>query len=273
MKLYAVLGEKLGHSLSPQIHNQMMDIINVDGRYVILDIAKENLPKAVEALKVLNILGVSVTIPYKTDIMPYMDEISKEAVAIGAVNVIYIKNGKAIGYNSDFFGFGSMLKEAGIDVKDKNVVQLGAGGAGKASLAYIHSAGVKSIRVVARNPEKMAVLKKQFPYIETSLFSEPDLIKGNVIINATPVGMLPNIDACPVDKEVVQRFSAAADIIYNPLETQFIKYAKEKGMKFAGGLYMLLYQAVKAQEIWQERTIDTALIAPIYEDLKIQFNS
>ncbi|MGI5911844.1 MAG: shikimate dehydrogenase [Syntrophomonadaceae bacterium] len=272
MKVYAVIGEKLPHSLSPQIHNQMMDIINIDGRYVILEIARENLPKIVDSLKALNIAGVSVTIPYKTDIMPYLDEISEEANSIGAVNVIDIKSGRATGYNSDYYGFGLMLKEAEIDVKGKEVVQLGAGGAGKASIAYVHAAGAKSIRVVARNPEKLAVLKERFPYIETSLFSETELIKGEVLVNATPIGMYPNINDCPISPEIIGRFTAAADLIYNPLETQFIKHAKEKGMKYAGGLYMLLYQAVKAQEIWQERTIDTALVAPIYDELKKIFN-
>jgi len=272
MKVYGVLGDRLGHSLSPGIHNQIMDSIKVDGSFVILEVAQENLPRAVDSLKTLNIHGVSVTIPYKSTIIPYLDEVTKEALEIGAVNVISIEDGKAIGHNSDYYGFVLMLEEGGIEVADKDVVFLGGGGASKAAIAYVHAAGAASIRVVGRDEDKLAALVTGFPYIETSLFKQTGLIRGDILVNTTPLGMYPKTKACPVEKKSIDNFSAVADLIYNPFETEFIQYAKKRDLKSVGGLYMLIYQSVYAQQIWQKNEIDKAVVKPIYNHLTKMFS-
>lgn len=267
MKLYGVLGEKLGHSLSPAIHEQILRDIGVDGRFVIFEVAKGNLAKAVDSLKTLHIQGVSVTIPYKSSIMEYLDEVSDEARAIGAVNVIHIEEGKATGYNSDYYGFGRMLNEGGIEVAGRDVVFLGGGGAARAAIAYVLSSGAKTVRVAGRNLEKLEPLKARFPNVEISLLNQTHSIVGDILINATPLGMYPAVEHCPVAPEIIDRFFAAADLIYNPQETLFLKNAKEKGLKTVGGLSMLIYQSVYAQQVWQQRDIPDAVIPPIYNTL------
>ncbi|MBR5485402.1 MAG: shikimate dehydrogenase [Oscillospiraceae bacterium] len=271
MKLYGLLGEKLGHSLSPQIHKIIFDSMGIDGQYALIEVSRENISKAVDALKVLGYSGVNVTIPYKELIMPYLDEISPEAKAIGAVNVIHFVDGKAVGYNSDYYGFSKMLELAGIEVKGKRAVQLGAGGAAKACVAALHDMGAESILVANRSSDKLDELKGRFSYIETCIINETEKLVGDVLVNCTPVGMYPKSDGCPVTQDVISRFEAVGDVIYNPLETVLTGTAKKLGLKATSGLNMLVYQAVKAQEIWQQTTIDEALGEKIYQELAKNF--
>lgn len=271
MKSYAVIGEKLGHSMSPQIHNQIMDLIDVNGVYGILEVARENVPKIVDSFKLLNYSGVNVTVPYKQLIMPFLDEISPEAEAIGAINTITFKDDKAIGYNTDCFGFGIMLEQTGIDVAGKTISLCGAGGAGVAVITYLHNAKAKTIKIFSPVPEELEAAKTRFPFIETHDLSEKEAITGDILINSTPVGMFPKIDNSIVDKNIVARFSAVADTVYNPLETKIVKYAKELGLKACSGLWMLVYQAIKAQEIWQDIKIPAEFAQPIHSKLKKEF--
>lgn len=273
-KTYALIGEKLGHSMSPSIHFQMLDMIDVDGVYGILEVARENVPKIVDSLKTLGVAGVNVTVPYKQVIMPYLDEIDPDAQAIGAVNTINFKDGKAIGYNTDCYGFMTMLKVSEIEVKDKDCVVLGAGGAAYAIITALKNLGAKSIRVFARRDEQLAKAKEQFPFIETyNLLTQKEECKGDVVANATSVGMYPNGDASILTKEELEAggFEAVADAVYNPLETKLVSYAKELGLKSCAGLWMLVYQAVRAEEIWQGMDIPAQYAVPIYTKLKKNF--
>ena len=273
-KTYALIGEKLGHSMSPGIHFQMLDMIHVEGVYGLLEVARENVPKIVDSLKVLGIAGVNVTVPYKQMIMPYLDEIDADAQAIGAINTIAFKDGKAIGYNTDCYGFMTMLKVTGIEVKDKVCVVMGGGGAANAIITAFKNLGAKSIKVFARRDEQLAKVKAQFPFVEIyNLLTEKDQCKGDVLANATSVGMYPNGDASILTKEEVAAggFEAVADAVYNPLETKLISYANELGFKSCTGLWMLVYQAMRAQEIWQGRDIPTEYAVPIYDELKKNF--
>ncbi len=273
-KTYALIGEKLGHSMSPAIHFQMLDMIDVDGVYGLLEVAKENVPKIVDSLKVLGVAGANVTVPYKQAIMPYLDEIDPDAQAIGAINTIAFKDGRAIGYNTDCYGFMTMLKVAEIDVKDKDCVLVGGGGAGFAIITAFKNLGAKSIKVFDMNEEQLAKVKAQFPFVETYNFLlNKEECKGDVLANATPVGMYPKCDASILTKVELEAggFEAVADAVYNPLETKLVSYAKELGMKSCAGLWMLVYQAMRSEEIWQDMEIPTQYAVPIHTKLKKNF--
>lgn len=272
MKKYAVIGEKLSHSLSPEIHDFIFKMLGLDANYIIREFPREETPVIIEKLKEENYQGINVTIPYKQDIMPYLDEISPEAASIGAVNTVVFKNGRTSGYNTDYYGFGKSLEHEHVNLNGRKTVILGAGGAAKALIAYCHDANASSILVAARSLDKLLVLKEQFPYIQTVLFEDKDKIAGDVIINATPVGMYPKtVGESPVTEEIIKRFSAAVDIIYNPLCTRFIKIAADHGLTVVTGLYMLIYQAIKAEEIFQGLPIDYHMGEDIYKLLAARF--
>lgn len=271
MKLYALIGEKLGHSLSCEIHNYIFQKLSLNANYCLMPIPKENLPKTICALKTLGYSGINITIPYKESIIPYLDEISKEAKTIGSVNTVRFIDNKAVGFNTDYFGFGAMIERTGINIEGNNVLILGSGGAAKALIAYIIDNKANALTVAARTPEKAVHLKALFPDLKIIPYNEINSIKGDLLINATPIGMYPNIDDSPVDETILSQFSVCADIVYNPIETKFLKTAKTLGCKTIDGLYMLIGQAIKAQELFQEMPIDNNIGEEIYNYLKVRF--
>lgn len=266
--LYGLLGEKLGHSISPAIHSLVFKELNIDAYYHLFEVNKEELKTAVYGLKTLGAGGVNVTIPYKVLVMDYLDSISREAKEIGSVNTIVFKDNKTIGYNTDYFGFGMMLKKNNIEVTNKKVVVLGSGGSSKAVSQYFLDNGAKSIQIVSRdvNKIKSMVYFKKFSLIS---YSELKSLKdADIIVNTTPCGMYPNVGSCAVEEDIISKFSAAVDLIYNPKETLFLKYAKKSGAKAVNGLYMLVGQAVAAEELWHDVKIPIDKIDNIYETLK-----
>lgn len=271
MKLYALIGEKLGHSLSCEIHNYIFQKLSLNANYCLMPIPKENIPKTICALKTLGYSGINITIPYKESIIPYLDEISKEAKTIGSVNTVRFIDNKAVGFNTDYFGFGAMIERASINIEGNNVLILGSGGAAKALIAYIIDNKANALTVAARNPEKAVHLKALFPDLKIIPYDEISAIKGDLLINATPLGMYPNIDDSPADETILSQFSVCADIVYNPIETKFLKTAKTLGCKTIDGLYMLIGQAIKAQELFQEMPIDNNIGEEIYNYLKVRF--
>lgn len=264
MEFYGLLGEKLSHSLSPEIHSEILELMNKAGAYKLFEVNKERLHDFAEALKLLQIKGCNVTIPYKKDIMEYVDFISDEARKIGAINTIYLNEGKLYGYNTDYFGFGYMLKISNIDINGKSAVILGNGGASRAVVHYLIDNNIKEVYIVSRNPSKDDLLLKNVKLIG---YEELKLLKGNILINTTPVGMYPSIDESPVTKEIISNFDALVDLIYNPMETKFLSYGKELNKKVVCGLYMLIGQAAKAQEIWQSTDINESIIEEIYNKI------
>lgn len=265
MEFYGLLGEKLSHSLSPEIHSEILKLLKKDGAYKLFEVNKDKIKDFTEALKLLKIKGCNVTIPYKKDIMKYVDIISDEANKIGAINTVYLNQGKLYGYNTDYFGFGYMLKVSNIDVKDKIAVILGNGGASRAVLHYLLDNNAKEVYIVSRNPKKDNFLLQNVKLIS---YEDLKLLKGNILVNSTPVGMYPNTEESPVTKEVINNFDALVDLIYNPMETKFLSYGQELNKKTVGGLYMLVGQAVKAQEIWQDTNINEDIIENIYNKIK-----
>lgn len=270
---FGLLGKKLGHSISPKIHKEIFRNLNIDEDYSLIEL-DENQIESFFKNEIKNYRGLNVTIPYKIKVMEFMDEISREARDIGAINTIFQKNGKLYGYNTDYFGFKRMLEENKIFVNGKNSVVLGAGGGARAVIKYLIDENVKNILIVARNLEKakreLSDLVKDRDNIKFMDFKsfEKREEKGYLIVNCTPVGMYPNIDDSPISKKVSKKYENSVDLIYNPSETKFLKFARENEKKSVNGLYMLIAQAVEAEEIWQERKIDNKIIEKIMQDIK-----
>lgn len=261
-KLYGLIGEKLGHTYSPQIHSEILKFINIEGHYGLFQVKKHNLKNVISGLKAIGYNGINVTIPYKSEIIQYLDSLSAEASKIGAINVVSIdKSNVATGYNTDYYGFGMMLNNANINIQNEAAVILGTGGASKAVIQYLKDNGIRDIIIVSRDPKST-----NYKYPNDKIISYNDLNEINncsIIINCTPVGMYPEVENTPINKMYLRKFKFAVDLIYNPSTTLFLKQAQEEGLKTINGLYMLVAQAVKSQEIWNEIEIDASVIGNI----------
>lgn len=264
MDNYGLLGEKLSHSLSPELHQDIFEKLNISGNYKLFEVEKDNVSNFINDLKTSNIKGINVTIPYKKIAVKYLDELSIEAKKIGAINTIYNKNGRLIGYNTDYYGFKYMLEDKDITVKNKKVTVLGTGGASKAVIQYLLDEEVSEINLVSRTKKELYVDEEK---IKVITYDEINNILGDIIINTTPVGMYPNSDKSPVSEETIKKYDVLVDVIYNPLETKFIKMGIRNNKIVCGGLMMLVGQAIKSEEIWQERSIDKRVIIEIYKRL------
>lgn len=255
--VYGLIGEKLGHSFSPQIHREIFKEMGMEGEYKLFELKQEELKYAVLEYKAQGIKGLNVTVPYKIKVMEYLDVISAEAEKIGAVNTISLNNGILTGYNTDYSGFGMSLARSRVEVKGKSAVILGTGGASKAVAHYLMDNGAKSITYVSRDPG-----------VGAKGYDEAANLKGDMIINCTPCGMYPKVDVSPVPTGIFKSFGTAVDLIYNPEETVFLKQAKENGLKTVNGLYMLVGQAVAAQEIWNGIEFSKLKVDNIYQCIK-----
>ena len=250
---YGLIGEKLGHSFSKIIHAEITDY-----EYELKEIAKADLD---EFLKKADFNAINVTIPYKQDVIPYLEEIDETAKKIGAVNTIVNNGGKLYGYNTDFLGLKALIEHADITIKDKKVLILGSGGTSKTALAVAEAMGAAEVYRVSRSGGEGLIT-----YIE----AESKHFDADVIINTTPCGMFPNIDGTAVDLLKFTKLSGVVDVVYNPLNTELVTKAKELGIKATGGLYMLVAQAVFAAEKFKNREFDKSEINRIYNKLFLE---
>lgn len=267
-KLYGLLGERLTHSFSPKIHTMIFKKEAIDGYYNLFEVKRRDIDKVVNSCKILGVNGLNVTIPYKVDIMSYLDEISEESVEIGAVNTIAFRDDKAVGYNTDYFGFGRTLRKFNVNLNlNSTAVILGTGGASKAVYQYLIDNGVNDIVYVSRNPSDSVSEHKVIGY------NELKNLKGyDILINTTPCGMFPNIKEAPLnDRGILLNYETAIDLIYNPIKTKFLLEAEGLGLKVINGLYMLVAQAVKAEELWNDIEVEEYKIDEIYNELKEKF--
>ena len=261
---FGLLGARLGHSLSPQIHQEVFRKLGMEATYELIEVPVEKLADTVAELG-KTFRGLNVTIPHKVAVMDSLDHIADEAKAIGAVNTVLFDNGGAAGFNTDYYGFARLLEHNGLVPKGKDVCVLGTGGASRAILQCIKDMQAHSITVISRIIENAPEDIRAHYTVKT--YEDLQTLDGDLLINCTPVGMFPKTDASPVDGTVMEHFAAAVDIIYNPAETKFMKLTRHQGKTAVNGLFMLVAQAVAADEIWLERKLDAGLIADVTDKI------
>lgn len=245
---YGLIGEHLTHSYSCEIHAMIADY-----DYELHELR----PDEVEGfLAKRDFLGINVTIPYKQTVMPYLDEISDTAKAIGAVNTIVNRGGKLYGDNTDLPGMQALAQHAGVELKGKKVLILGTGGASKTARALAEMSGAKSVYNVSRSGRDGAITYEQ---------AARDHSDAEIIINATPAGMFPKVDGRPIDIAPFKNLEGVLDAIYNPLRSNLILDAQERGIKAEGGLYMLSAQAVHASAKFLNKPLDESLTDKAYK--------
>jgi len=248
-ELYGVLGNPVRHSLSPVIHNSAFRKMGLNAVYLAFEV--KNLKAAMEGIREFGIRGVSVTVPFKTEALPFLDEIDVLAEKIRAINTIVNQGGKLIGYNTDWSG-ALMALEEWIDLKDKRVLLIGAGGAARAIGFGLKEKGAE-IFISNRSHERGEQLARELKAVfQPSI----DGLEADVLINATSIGMYPQPEATPFPKEFLKEGMIVMDIVYQPLETRLLKEAERKGCLAINGLEMLLYQAAAQIEIWTGRKAD-----------------
>ncbi|MDV7764485.1 shikimate dehydrogenase [Peribacillus sp. CSMR9] len=268
-KIYGVMGDPIAHSMSPDIHNDAFEKENIEAVYHHFHVTKEGLNDAVKGMKALGIEGFNITIPHKTSIIPFLDEVDELALAIGAVNTVVNKNGRFIGYNTDGKGFfKSLCDEISGDIKAKKTLVIGAGGAARAIYFTLVKEGVKQVDIANRTKERAAQLVSDCPYDKVSkalsiIEAEESLSQYDLIIQTTSSGMSPELDHSPLKVDQLKTGAIVCDIIYNPLQTKLLLEAREKGAETQNGLGMFINQAALAFEIWTGVMPDTARMTEI----------
>ena len=247
-----LLGKKLGHSYSPQIHSHLGDY-----SYDLFEKTPEELE---DFLRHGDFTGLNVTIPYKKDVIPFCDELSDRAQKIGAVNTIVRRpDGTLIGHNTDYFGFQSMVARSGLKVVGKKVLVLGSGGASATAVAVLRELGADVVVISRKGENNYGNLNKH--------------TDASVIVNATPVGMYPNTGVSPVELDLFPALEGVLDIVYNPSRTQLLLDAERKGLITENGLWMLVAQAKESAEWFTDRQINDDRIGKIHEILRKQMEN
>ena len=265
-RLAAVVANPIKHSISPFIHNRAFEATHTNGVYLAWEIEGTDLAETVANIRRYQMFGINLSMPYKEQVIPYLDQLSEEARLIGAVNTVVNRDGTLIGYNTDGKGFFKSLPS--FKISGKRMVLLGAGGAAKAILAQAILDGVSQISVFVRSSS----MEKTRPYLEkiqnatgfrVDLFALEDvqdlqdsITKADLLVNATSVGMDGSSQPIPTSI-VLPKQLLVADVIYQPFETPFLKWARNQGNQSINGLGMLLYQAAEAFELWTGKEMPT----------------
>lgn len=268
-KLLCLIGHPVAHSFSPRMHNAAIAALGLDLCYTAFDVAPEHVQSAVQGMRALGILGMNVTIPHKQAVIPFLDELSDEAEAVGAVNTIWNCDGKLRGFNTDVYGILTALKStAGLAPLPAHAAVLGASGAARAVVYALASAPeVQSVVVFNRTEARAVLLAEEMAAATgTSVVAHPltaealrdELPKCGLLVNTTSVGMHPNTDASPLpDPSVLHPDMVVYDAVFNPSETTLMRQALSVGCRAYNGLDMLLYQGARSFEIW------TGMPAPV----------
>ncbi|MBE6867517.1 MAG: shikimate dehydrogenase [Ruminococcus albus] len=272
---YAILGESLKHTMSPPIHKRLFELKNREFTYEIIELPPEELAPHAEYLK--SLAGFNITIPHKIGIISHCDKLADSAKRYNSVNCVDNKDGVHTGYNTDCDGFLATINAMGADLGGK-VLLIGCGGVGRMMAIEAALAGAELF---------IAVLESDIPLAEqavkeiTAMKSDArvSIVKNteidtsvsyDLLMNACPVGMYPKINGCPVSDEVINASKAVFDVIYNPRETVLIKKARAQGKKAAGGMAMLVWQAVKAHEIWDGDIYSDDEVQSIITEMELQ---
>ena len=265
-RLAAVVANPIKHSISPFIHNSAFEATNTNGVYLAWEVDEAELAETVANIRRYQMYGINLSMPYKEQVIPYLDQLSEEACLIGAVNTVVNRKGTLIGYNTDGKGFFKSLPS--FKISRKRLVLLGAGGAAKAILAQAILDGVSQITVFVRSSS----MGKTRPYLEkmqnatgfrVDLFALEDIqdlqdsiTQADLLVNATSVGMDGSSQPIPTSIVLPEKL-IVADVIYQPFETPFLKWARNQGNQSINGLGMLLYQAAEAFELWTGKEMPT----------------
>ncbi|MDG4655462.1 shikimate dehydrogenase [Ectobacillus antri] len=250
-RLYGVIGDPIGHSLSPAMHNDAFLHQDIDAHYEAFHIKEAELADAIQELRAKQIDGFNVTTPHKETIMQHLDEIDDLAKRIGAVNTVVRRGNRLIGYNTDGIGYVRALQELSGTVTDKRILLVGAGGACKAIYFSLASVGAKYVDIANRTAARAQAIVASGKLI-SRVFTpqEVNLEAYDIIINTTTVGMYPQVNETPVLVQSVKQHAVVSDIIYNPFETKLLQDAKRAGAMVQNGIDMFVYQGALAFELW-----------------------
>lgn len=254
-KLYAVLGDPIGHSMSPIMHNDLLSFYNIDADYLPFHVKPEDLQAAVKGLKAIGAGGFNVTVPHKSTIIPFLDAVDDLALSIGAVNTVVREGNILKGYNTDGYGFIQGLTPFLPSLAGRKVLIIGAGGAARAIYFTIATKRPEKVDIANRTLERAFELIRDCPYpikSEALSFEEVSgkLADYDLIIQTTLIGMSPKVSEQPIHLNHLNKQAVVSDIIYNPLETQFLLEAKSLGARVQNGIDMFVYQGALAFEKW-----------------------
>lgn len=247
---YGLIGEKLSHSFSKEIHESLADY-----SYELCEIPKHELSAF---LTKRDFCAINVTIPYKQEVISHLDMISESARELQAVNVIVNRNGKLHGYNTDYFGMRDMILRSGISIEGKKVLILGTGGTSRTSQLVCKDLGAGEIHPVSRSAKDGAITYEDAYTLHNN---------ADVIINTTPVGMFPHNYSSPINLDKFNNLCAVFDAVYNPIRTSLVSDAKNRGIYAEAGLYMLVSQAYHAVELFLDITFNDSKINEIYNNI------
>ena len=299
-RLAGLLGHPVGHSVSPYLQNALAKKYGINMAYLGFDIAEGQLENAVKGGQAMNAIGFNVTVPYKKEVMKLLAGVDPVAGKIGAVNTLKLEPDGYHGYNTDMPGFGRALDYAGIAIKGRNIVMIGAGGAANAVLCSLLEKGAKNVLLLNRTVEKAEDLADRFrndypnsriftaPLIDTEKSAGTGALAGQssgmkpyirtmesistdkwIAVQCTSVGMSPKTDAAPIEDNVFyEKIDAAFDIIFNPEETFFLKKAREAGAVTSNGLGMLLFQGIRSFEIWNDIEVDDSFVEELLSGMR-----
>ena len=246
MKKYFVIGNPINHSLSPKLHNYWLRENNIHAIYDKKKIDEKNLQSIISEVKEKKINGINVTVPFKKLVIPYLDKLSQEAEQTQSVNTIILTDDNLVGHNTDIAGFTKAIKDLNFNIEGKKIFILGAGGVVPSIIFALNKMNVSKIIISNRTKKKAEDLKSQFHNLE--ILDWGDINDFDVIINATSLGL--NKEAIDLDFSKFSNNKLFYDVIYNPVETNFLKEGKKLGNKTENGKLMFIYQALEAFKLW-----------------------
>ncbi|MEX1031136.1 MAG: shikimate dehydrogenase [Paenibacillaceae bacterium] len=272
--MYGVFGDPVKHSKSPLMLNRAFQENGINAAYTAFHVTPEKLEAAVQGIRALGFGGVNVTIPHKLEVMRYLDDIDEGARLIGAVNTIVNRDGKLIGYNTDGIGYVRSLKEeTGFQVQGSKLLLIGAGGAARGVAYALAKESPSIIYIVNRSKERAEQLSKDIgrmvQCVSVDLTELSDIPQVDFIVNTTSVGMHPNVDELPIDSVWLNRWMSVhtivSDLVYNPLQTRFLREAADLGATTHSGLGMFVYQGAYAFEYWTGQEAPVAVMRNVVE--------
>lgn len=276
-KIYAVIGDPIAQSLSPQLHNGLLKATGVDGLYLPIGVKSEDLEKLVDGFRLLNFGGFNITKPHKMAIMKFLDRLDPLAEKIGAVNTVVYRDGEMVGYNTDGFGFIKSIETKIGDLPKERltILILGCGGAVKSVAMALADWGIAKVIIANRTVAKAEELAKQindsWPGKAQAIGMASDGLKkavdeAMVVVNGTSLGMADTVTQSPLPKELLKKELLVYDMIYSPPQTQLLKDARAVGAQIENGLEMLLYQGLLAFELWTGIFPDPAVGKKLLEE-------